>query len=379
LDSFIPFKVDATMSPSYKVVLFHLEPWNTATSSTQPQVEEPDIYTTLQVGRPSRVQISRLKGWSWRWHGRLLPLLHGFQQTPDIKVNLRVLWNKALVSVDPQSLAYEAPDYFTYHMLPRWSRWILRLPSCLYPRWFHANIELRTVYLNQAVRKEIEWIRTRNQQPPSGSEQQAQVLLSNTTISTNKKRMRIQLIVLGGGYDTRSIRLLSNGSVDRVWELDLPQVVESKAKLLQQLYQEVPSAAAAAATGDESTTAIRLEAVDLNQLEHVKSILTRIHTNHNNNNHNNNHNDETSMHTILFSEAILMYLDKGVPAELLRLCGDIFGTNSSFVFADRFEEIRTTTEEEAGRQWLQDVGWELVDWLPKPGATRHMGIARRTS
>jgi hypothetical protein len=55
--------------------------------------------------------------------------------------------------------------------------------------------------------------------------------------------IKLKVIVLGGGYDTRLIQLCLDDSGDHAWELDLLEVVESKARLLQQLYQRSSSAA----------------------------------------------------------------------------------------------------------------------------------------
>jgi hypothetical protein len=318
--------------------------------------EEQDIYAILNVQPQTRLLFPKLKRWSWRLHARLLPLLHLWETSSpkDVHVNLRVLWNKALTSVDSRSLAYEHPHFWTYHMLPFYSRWILKVHPSLFPRWLHAIIELRTVYLNQAIEQETQWALSRQQQ------QQQQY----TT--------KIRLVVLGGGYDTRSIRLLANGSIQEAWELDLPQVIESKSRLLKRMYRRIPNAAAANTYADS----IHLQAVDLNQLDQVESILTHLIP---------QTNDDEPGYTILVSEALFMYLDAGVPAQLLKRCGEIFGSSSSsssqgmsFCFADRFDDIRNQTEEEAGRRWLAEAGWDLVDWLPnKPGSTRHAGIARR--
>jgi hypothetical protein len=132
------------------------------------------VYAILNVQPQNHLLFPKLKRWSWRWHGRLLPLLHLWETSSpeDVHVNLRVLWNKALALVDSRSLAYEHPHFWTYHMLHFYSRWILKVPlsSFLFPRWFHANIELRTVYLNQVIKQEIQWAlsssaRQQQQQP----------------------------------------------------------------------------------------------------------------------------------------------------------------------------------------------------------------------
>lgn len=170
----------------------------------QPPNTNSTLYRLLIFG-PKQEQ--RLKRRVWKLHGKLLPLFHIFEgdnYSPELFVNLRVLWNKAISSLDRNSPVYEGnqTSFWTYRMLPRSSRWILKaIPSRFFPRWYHANIELRTAYLNRAIAREIDKIRTKS----------------------NKK---IRLIVLGAGYDTRSIRLLLDESscdrIDQAWEFDLP-------------------------------------------------------------------------------------------------------------------------------------------------------------
>lgn len=301
------------------------------------------MYAILQVRPQNCLWSPKLRRWSWRIHGKILPLLHWWERTADVHVNLRVLWNKALPSVDAQSFAYEHPYFWTYNMLPYSSRWILNLPNWVFPRWMHAVIELRTVYLNQAIEREIQY---------------AQAATTSA---------KIRLVVLGGGYDTRSIRLLTNHKIQEAWELDLPKVTEAKSRLMKRLCRRIPRNAAA-----DFADSIHFLPVNLNDLDQVESTLLQIIE-----------NGTESCYTIVISEAICMYLDPNIPDELLKRCGELFGSSSaslgvSFCFADQFEAIRNQTDEGAGRQWLERIGgWDLIDWLPnKPGSTRHTGVAR---
>ena len=162
----------------------------TLCSSISDPNDHDEIYDILNVQPPSPCLFPGLKRLSWKLHSRLLPLLHfgqGEDCPPDVFVNLRVLWNKALSSLDTRSSANEKTfGYPTFHQLPVLSRWILLklIPVRLYPRWMHANIELRTVFLNKAVDKEI-----------------SEVLGKGQVAG-------IELVILGGGYDTRGTRML---------------------------------------------------------------------------------------------------------------------------------------------------------------------------
>ena len=72
-----------------------------------------------------------------------------------------------------------------------------------------------------------------------------------------------------------------------------------------------------------------------------------------------------------------MYLDEGVPTTLLKRLREISESHqTSTCFADRFEEIRPAIDRESGRNYLAKVGWTLMDWMTRAGATRHLGIAR---
>ena len=299
---------------------------------------ENDIFTVLNVA-PQTKGLTLLRRISWRTHSKLLPLLHWKDKAraQDVDVNLRVLWNKVITSLDKNSPAYE-PERWTFDMLP-WSRWILRMiPIRLFPRWLHANIELRTVYLNMAVDREIDQVRV-------------------------PAVRKIRIVTVGGGYDSRPTRLLALNRVQQAWELDLPNVAASKRTMLERLFQRrnIP------------INAPQLSGVDLNDLDLVQTTLENIAKD----------DKQNEWHTIVVSEAVLMYLNEGVPRKILTMCRSAFGRKgtASFCFADRLEGVPQydgvlQEEEAAGREFLaQAGGWKLVDWLSKPGRACHMGIA----
>lgn len=312
--------------------LLHVDP-SYGSVGNQTSVEN-DIFTVLNVA-PQTNGPKLLRRISWRTHSKILPLLHWKDEAraQDVDVNLRVLWNKVITSLDKNSPAYE-PERWTFDMLP-WSRWILRMiPTGLFPRWLHANIELRTVYLNMAVDREIE-------QVPAGT--------------------KIRIVTVGGGYDSRPARLLASNIIQQAWELDLPNVAASKRAMLERLFQRrnIP------------INTPQLSGVDLNDLDLVQTTLENIAKD----------DKRNEWHTIVVSEAVLMYLDEGVPSKVLTVCRSVFGRKgtASFCFADRLEGVPQDgvpqEDEDAGRQFLSQAGWKLVDWLPKPGRACHMGIA----
>ena len=326
----------------------------TRPSQSPSSIDDPnnDIYDILHVQKPDGSPFPIWKRLSWKWHSRLLPLLHfgqGEACPPDVFVNLRVLWNKALTSLDPNSTANEAADHYpTFHMLPRISRWFLFrsiIPLWMYPRWMHANIELRTVYLNQAMEKEIQ-----------------QILQTGEASS-------LEIVVFGAGYDTRSIRTLWRyPQVTRSWELDLESVIRSKQKLVQRLFLQLPQLS-------WISDSLRFLGVDLNDLEQVELALENIAQ----------ERGTMGVHTIVVTEAVLMYLENDKPAKILQLCKEKLGPNVSWLLVDRLKEIPDATSDDdddmsssrqAATTYLASLGWQVVDWMIKPGATRHMGLVR---
>jgi len=291
-----------------------------------------DIATTLGI-KP----FTEAPGWvwkfAWRTHGRILPLLHANDQTKpeDSDQSLKVLWNKAVTSIETSSPGYD--DEWTFDIMPDPSRNLLRIVRPLLPRLHHANIEIRNTYLNQIIQKEID----------------------------DNRNKKIRLVSIGGGYDPRGTRLLSTWPdvVEEAWELDLPKVVISKRKMLERLEKRRKQRGG-------SFKYPQLRPIDLNDHGTAKALLQEIVQANNNN-----------WHTIFISEGLLIYLDD--PNGLLQVCANVMkstqGGNASLCFADRLANV-PGGDEGAARQELSKVGWDLVEWRPKPGLARHMGLAR---
>ena len=175
--------------------------------------------------------------WAWRGHGLLLPLLHLRDRAPDRSKSLKVIWNKALASLDTDSPVFD--NRWTYDLLP-WSRWLLRIAPQRFPRLHHANIEIRTVYLNQQIDRVVAGL-------PEGT--------------------KVRLVSLGAGYDARVSRLLTQGVVQQGYELDLPEVVASKAKMYQRLVER---------RANETVVLPEVLETDLNDISGVRQVLRRI-------------------------------------------------------------------------------------------------------
>jgi O-methyltransferase involved in polyketide biosynthesis len=292
-----------------------------------------DVAASLQL-KPLTKAPSWVWKVAWRGHGRMLPLLHmNDPATPqDADQSLKVLWNKAVVSIDPSSPASD--DEWTFDLLPNPSRGMLRLLRPLLPRLHHANIEIRTVYLNNIIQQEMEGC------------------------ASDKK---IRLISLGGGYDPRGTRLLSTlDKVDEAWELDLPEVLASKQTMLERLEERRKSKG-------EYMRYPQLVPINLNDSSKLTQVLQEILQ---------CDKGGSSWHTIFISEGVLIYVDD--PSQVIQLCSQAVvasGESASFCFADRLANVPGGNQD-AGRQELSSAGWELVAWQPKPGLARHMGIGR---
>lgn len=286
---------------------------------------------------------------AWRLHKRMLPILHAFDRNkpPDSSLSLAVLWWKALSGNDESSPAYDGG--LSYDLLPRGTRAIVskRLRR-FYPRLHHANVEIRTAYLDSAIANVVNEVRKEDTCTPK----------------------RIRLIMLGGGYDIRSLKLRQRGLINEAVELDLPNVVEAKKKLFHNrllrrrrrrgmIDQDLP----------------KMMPIDLNQLDEVREKLEGIVTSSVNN------SDSKQYHNIFVFEGVMIYLDDGVPSALLGICSDVLnnhGLDGSLCFADRLEHVPEGNLDD-GIVELNNNGWELVDWLPKPGLARHQGSARLLS
>ncbi|KAG7362057.1 leucine carboxyl methyltransferase [Nitzschia inconspicua] len=355
---------------------------NKSNNTTHHDGNNNDIYRQLQVPSPTPWRFGGLNRWSWKIHGKLLPWLHFADPiaVPDVYVNLRVLWCKALSSFHNRSPAFDA-DHLAYRMLPRSTRWPLRYFGWAFPRWMHANIELRTAYLNQII------------------EQECKRIQQNHNNNNKTKPYKICMIILGAGYDPRAAKLILESKVDRVYELDLPAVAQSKRALLERAFGGTTTTTA---TKDELTIKTTLQdqlywkAVDLNDERAVDQTIDDIATDL----YSDGETTPTNpWYTILVSEALLLYLNPGVAGRILQRISARFGNNknkkmidrsagASFVFVDRLElQIDRTDDpivkdppgqesiQSQARKWLLDCGWILQDFKQKPGATRHLGLA----
>lgn len=288
---------------------------------------------------------------SWRVHGRCLPWLHFWDaaRTPDLDNCLKCLWCKALSGLDATSPAYDAG--LAYDMLPSVTRWlVLRLlPLRIFPRLVHYVIELRTTFLNRALKEEMQRVRRSS--------------LDGTFLHPTRRR----LISLGAGYDTRSVLFLNTEEeefrLDEAFEIDMPQVVESKSIMLQRLLLRRPG-----------TKLPTLLAQDLTDVDRLQTRLDEIF-------HSNPSQDQESpTFTFFLVEGVLIYLKEANRSNVLSTCANYLKKSNlegALLFADR---IRKPSDPQLAeiQNWMRADGWDLVEgsFTVHPGKARHMGMAR---
>jgi O-methyltransferase involved in polyketide biosynthesis len=178
------------------------------------------------------------------------------------------------------------------------------------------------------------------------------------------------LVVLGAGYDVIATRLLNQGVVQEAYELDLPQVVQRKQLLLDRLQKRRRIRNERQTAGNNHEVKLpQLVGVDFNDISSLRKELQLIGS-------SIADREYTNVHTIFWSEGVMIYLNATIPGQLLQACADSVDNNSaSLIFADRLENV-PGGDLSLAKQELLSNQWELIDWCPKPGLARHMGRAR---
>lgn len=272
--------------------------------------------------------------WSYAWkiHQFMIPLLHFFDAiTPkDSFINLPVLWWKAISGCRFGSKLYD--NNTAFDLLPSITRYIVAFPLCyLFPNLHHQNVALRTIYLDNALSSEL-----------------------NDTEASN-------VIVLGAGYDTRSLRYLQKNHIHDFFEFDFPNVMKSKALMLERYKRRRRMA--------HSDKMPKLFEADLNDLNLVQSQLKSLFE------------SNKKKKTIFVVEAVLMYMKDENVSKLLQIAiqeASLASKSVSIVFADRFPSVRLDNPHDEKHdviQFFNQLNLKLQDWCPKPGRARHMGIA----
>ncbi len=304
-------------------------------NSTIPQPAE----VAKQLGvKPTKEASAKEWKNAWKRFKRMIPILHMFDRCKpaDSSLNIACMWWKAISGNDRSSPVYD--NGLAYDILPRGFRRFVSKRLCrFYPRLHHANVELRTAFLDNAI-KEI--------------------------VNEKQNKKKIRLICLGAGYDLRSIKLLERGWVDEAFELDLHDVVVSKQKLIgpDRLLKRRPWL-------KEKVNLPTLISSDLNDIKKVREQLKGIL--------DTDEDGRGLYHTIFVFEGVMIYLNEGIPSALLKVTSSALkdaNADGSLCFADRLENI-PGGDFDLGTKELSRNGWKLTQWCPKPGLARHMGAA----
>ncbi|GMH79004.1 hypothetical protein TrLO_g7719 [Triparma laevis f. longispina] len=271
--------------------------------------------------------------WKFAWDAgkvalRVLPRLTRSYVPVDSNVNLSVLYWKAI-----------GGDETARKMLPgRLSRVLTaRGVRMLYPRLHHQNVKIRSKYIDTRIKEIVE-------------EMAEDVLL--------------KILIVGSGFDSRGVKLIEEYS-DRdieVYEFDLPKVIEEKRIVLNQ------------SKLDKGVVGgLRLGGVDLNEIDEARGILLEVIRGG-----RRKQQQQQQQRVVIVLEAVIIYVDD--PTAVLNLLAEVLresGSGGTLVFADRLpkEQVSYANEGEAGT-FLGDLGYELMDFLPKPGLASSMGVAK---
>jgi len=249
-------------------------------------------------------------------------------------LNIACMWWKALSGNDKSSPVYD--NGLAYDLLPSGWRKLVKF-NRFYPRLHHANVELRTAYLDNAVFQIV------------------------NNIKNVHSAVKILLICMGAGYDTRGIKMLERGIVNSVVEMDLPEVVKAKHRLMNRLRKRRPSL--------NNITMPSLIPVDFNKIPDVQKELER--------ELGSLARNPEKWHTIFVFEGVMIYLNENIPSTMLNITSSALKESrldGSLCFADRLENV-PGGDRTLGELELERNGWLVKDWCPKPGLARHMGSA----
>ena len=183
------------------------------------------------------------KGGSLEWLAKLtdawaelaLAQLHAFddKEVQDSSKNLQVLWSRALLAHTGQ-----LQDPIAYKLLPKSTRWFITSGAIDF------------------VAGWLEWIQARTEWLDQGTE----AFLSSPSCADGKP---CQVVIIGAGFDTRSIRYQRDGL--RFFEVDLPETIAAKRCVHERYRDEV----------DPQVNLPTLVGFNLNDCEH-ESLLARL-------------------------------------------------------------------------------------------------------
>jgi len=265
------------------------------------------------------------KGGSLEWLAKLtdawaelaLAQLHAFddKEVQDSSKNLQVLWSRALLAHTGQ-----LQDPIAYKLLPKSTRWFIT----------SGAIDFAAPWL--------EWIQARTEWLDQGTE----AFLSSPSCADGKP---CQVVIIGAGFDTRSIRYQRAGL--RFFEVDLPETISAKRCVHERYRDDV----------DPQVHLPTLVGFNLNDCEH-ESLLSRLEE---------GYGFKRDAPTLFISEAVLFYVN---PLAIKNFFDEIFAFGQAeeamYCFTDSMrpfvdgpfaDEIKTFVEGQGAEVLQHTARW----------------------
>jgi methyltransferase (TIGR00027 family) len=159
---------------------------------------------------------------------------------------------------------------------------------------------------------------------------------------TRDSQTNRQVVLLGSGYDTRSLRY-AKSNID-VYEIDIPEVILMKSKMVNQYLENSPTKGS-----------INFVPLDLNEvLTKNKNVVEVLKT----------QGFREDLPTIVVCEAVLFYL---IPGAVQKMISDLFSLNANrYCITDNLAKVGVApgppvpSPREKCETWLKENGKELV-------------------
>ena len=236
----------------------------------------------------------------------------------DSEKNLRVLWVRALLAA-----AGELQDDVAAELLPAASRWIVSEPLA------------RTVWA--PVLPKLDWVRQRT----DFIDKRLDAFLAASSAPS-------QVILIGSGYDTRSLRY--RDAACTFFEVDLPDVLSVKAKMADKFLL--------GADGQSYAAGLKSRSVGCDLNKAAGTVMSQLEAK----------GLQRSMRTLVVSEAVLFYLSPPAKrsllveaAELVRACESADGASSQLVLTDNLAPFVRSPVKGDAKEFFDGVGLELTE------------------
>jgi len=252
-----------------------------------------------------------------KWAELALAQLHAFDDkaVQDSSKNLQVLWSRALLAHNGQ-----LQDPIAFQLLPKSTRWFIT----------SGAIDFAAPWL--------EWIQARTEWLDQGTE----AFLSSPSCADGKP---CQVVIIGAGFDTRSIRYQREGL--RFFEVDLPETIDAKRCVHERYRDDV----------NPQVNLPTLVGMDLNDCEH-SSLLAHLEE---------GYGFKRDAPTLFISEAVLFYVN---PQAIKNFFDEIFAfgqvEEAMYCFTDSMrpfvdgpfaDEIKTFVEAKGAEVLQHTARW----------------------